>query len=60
MPYTYAAGPDGVELIEFRSTESFDYRDLTAPAVWAKALQLTKDNRAAWQTARRPSGAVLD
>jgi quercetin dioxygenase-like cupin family protein len=60
VPYTYTAGPDGVELMEFRSTESFDYRDLTAPAFWARALQLTKDNHAAWQTARRPSGAALD
>jgi len=59
-PYAYTAGPDGVELIEFRSAESFDYRDLTGKAFWERALRLTKENHAAWQQAHRPSGAVLD
>lgn len=58
-PYTYTAGPDGVELIEFRSTETFDYRDRTGKAFWEKALRLTQENREAWQQARRPSGNVL-
>lgn len=58
-PYTYTAGPDGVELIEFRSTETFDYRDRTGKTFWEKALLLTQENRDAWQQARRPSGNVL-
>ena len=60
VPYAYTAGPDGVELIEFRSAESFDYRDLTGKAFWERALRLTKENHEAWRNARRPSGVVLE
>jgi len=58
-PYTYSPGPDGVELLEFRKAESFSYRDLTAPAFWKRALQIVRDYRGMWRTARRPSGAEL-
>ena len=60
VPYTYTAGADGVELMEFRSTERFDYRDFTGKAFWEKALRATKENSEAWRDAKRPSGTVLE
>ena len=60
VPYTYTAGPAGVELMEFRNRESFDYRDLNAPAFWVRALAAAQANHEVWKTAPRPSGTTLD
>ena len=55
VPYTYTPGEHGVELVEFRNSESFDLKGRTTAAFWAKALSVTKQNHEASQQARRPS-----
>lgn len=55
--YTYTAGPEGVEVLEFRQTAMIDFRILTkgGAGFWAKALQQVAANRDEWLTAKRPS-----
>ena len=55
MPYTYRAGPDGVELLEFRNADQFDFRfRADTPAAWKKAADTCAANQADWQTAEPP------
>lgn len=54
-PYTYRPGPEGVEVLEFRHANSFDFQNLAKnPAFYDKALETLAANREAWKTARRP------
>ena len=53
VPYTYTPGPDGVELIEVRNREKFDYREKSTAAFWRKALKTVNENRAVWSAAPR-------
>lgn len=55
VPYTYTAGPDGVELLEIRSKDRFDYRDKSSPTFWTKAAKTVSANHDDWLTQRRPS-----
>jgi hypothetical protein len=56
VPYTYEIGPDGVEVLEFRSTDDFDIRFAAkGRAVWDKTLARLKARRSAWQEERPPS-----
>src|SRR5579862_1360111 len=55
MPYTYRAGPDGVELVEFRNAECFDFQFRSdTPAFWRKAAEVCKANREDWKAATPP------
>jgi hypothetical protein len=55
MPYTYRAGPEGVELLEFRTTERFDFRfHSDTPEFWKKAADICAANQAEWKTATVP------
>ncbi|EQB00436.1 hypothetical protein L288_18335 [Sphingobium quisquiliarum P25] len=53
VPYTYTPGPEGVELIEVRNREGFDYRERSGETFWRKALDTVRENQAAWADARR-------
>lgn len=56
VPYTYEAGPQGVELLEFRNATEFGIRLLGANARWgAKALETVQERRAHWQDEVPPS-----
>jgi quercetin dioxygenase-like cupin family protein len=56
-PYTYTPGPEGVEVLEFRSGGLFNIRMLADnPAFWDKALATVQAQRAAWARESRPSG----
>ena len=56
VPYTYIAGPDGVELLEFRAATEFGIALLGANAKWgAKALEQLQSRTDAWKSERRPS-----
>lgn len=56
VPYTYKPGPDGVELLEIRHSNSFNFVNLAkGEAFWEKAVEATQQRREAWQTAKRPS-----
>ena len=57
VPYAYIPGPEGVEILEFRATQSFDIKMLAgAGAFWDKALQTVKAKRERWPEETRPSG----
>lgn len=58
MPYAYVAGPDGVEILEFRNTSSFNFKWLThGPAFWESTLATIERKRDDWQTEQPPLGA---
>ena len=59
VPYTYTAGPDGVELLEFRTAEEFDIRFTSGNAnYWDKMLATIAGRRDFWVGERRPSRRV--
>jgi mannose-6-phosphate isomerase-like protein (cupin superfamily) len=54
-PYTYTAGPDGVELLEIRQTGATDYKNLAkGQAFYDKAVATITANRDAWRAAAKP------
>jgi hypothetical protein len=55
-PYTYRAGPDGVELLEFRHATQFNFVNrANSEAFWTKAYETVKANRESWQKAKMPA-----
>lgn len=56
--YRYTPGPEGVEVLEFRSEENFDIRFMakTLPA-WAKITDVIRERRPAWATETPPSAS---
>ena len=60
VPYAYVPGEEGVEVLEFRGSNSFDIRLLANnPAYWAKAVESVTAKRADWPEETPPSGRVL-
>ncbi len=58
VPYTYKPGPEGVEVLEFRHANSFNFVNLAKnPAFWDKAAEQIAGQREAWKTIPRPSEA---
>jgi hypothetical protein len=56
VPYTYKPGPDGVELLEIRHANAFNFVNLAkGEAFWEKAAQQAEQRREDWKTAKRPS-----
>lgn len=54
-PYTYRPGPEGVEVLEFRHANHFDFQNLAKNrAFYDKALETLAANREAWRTATPP------
>jgi mannose-6-phosphate isomerase-like protein (cupin superfamily) len=53
--YTYTAGPDGVELLEFRNAATFNIvfngKD---PNQWARIIAATDSNADAWKSQTKP------
>ena len=47
-PYSYTAGPEGVEVLEFRASSSFDIRFSESDARWGQILETIRDNRDQW------------
>ena len=58
VPYTYVPGENGVEVLEFRTSDSFDIKMLANnPAYWDKALANLLTARAHWpEETAPPSG----
>ncbi len=55
MPYTYRAGPEGVQLLEFRNADCFDFQfRADTPAFWTKAADICASNRDEWKAAEMP------
>ena len=55
-PYTYTPGPAGVEVLEFRATNRFNFtlRANTAQ-FWQQVLEIARERQAAWGEERPPS-----
>lgn len=60
VPYTYTPGDDGVEVLEFRTADQFDIKNLAAnPAFWAKAAQTAMAKQDVWPSETvSPSGLI--
>jgi mannose-6-phosphate isomerase-like protein (cupin superfamily) len=55
-PYKYRPGRDGVEVLEFRHTTKFDFRNLsTGAGFYTKALEAVASNLDGWRQAKMPS-----
>jgi hypothetical protein len=49
VPYAYTAGPEGVEVMEFRTSNAFDFKALASnPAYWDKQLACLLTARGNW------------
>jgi hypothetical protein len=56
VPYTYKPGPAGVEVLEFRATDTFNIRVLANhPEFWDRAAETAHANRSAWAQESRPT-----
>lgn len=54
--YAYTPGPEGVEVLEFRTAERFNIRFLVGnPGFWTKALATIESERSGWASQRPPS-----
>jgi mannose-6-phosphate isomerase-like protein (cupin superfamily) len=54
--YQYRPGPDGVEVLEFRHAQEFDFQNYAKnPAFYEKAAITIAENVAGWREAKRPS-----
>lgn len=59
--YAYVPGPEGVEVLEFRTADHFNIRFLAGnPSFWAKALATVEAERPGWARQRPPSERVLE
>lgn len=56
VPYTYQAGPQGVELLEFRTSNAFHFRNLArSHAFWDAAARTVAERKEAWLEEPRPT-----
>ena len=57
--YRYTPGPDGVEVLEFRTQEDFDIKFLaqTLPA-WQKISEVISERRSVWADEQPPSSVL--
>jgi quercetin dioxygenase-like cupin family protein len=56
VPYTYTAGPEGVEVLEFRNTNDLNIRFMARnKAFWEKAGKKISDKREVWKEELPPS-----
>jgi hypothetical protein len=57
-PYTYVVGPEGVEVLEFRTHACHDINIMANnPAFWAKALASAPARRERWPNEPKPTDA---
>ena len=56
VPYTYTAGPEGVEVLEFRDTNELNIRFMARnKAFWEKAGNKISERREIWKAEQPPS-----
>ena len=57
--YSYSAGAEGVEILEFRQVEKFDFKLRAGiPKLWERLAETCVQNRDAWQNAVRPAREI--
>ncbi|HEX7857847.1 MAG TPA: hypothetical protein VF503_29560 [Sphingobium sp.] len=55
VPYTYRPGPEGVEVLEFRHSDKFNFLNLSkGAAFYEKAAETIAANVDNWKVAKRP------
>ena len=60
VPYAYTAGPNGVEVLEFRNADKFDLQlHAKGRAYWEKAASQIAARRAAWSEEPMPSATEV-
>jgi hypothetical protein len=47
-PYAYTAGPDGIEILEFRSVSSFDMQITEKLPRWDRIVEAVREHKADW------------
>lgn len=52
-PYAYTAGPEGIEILEFRNVSSFDMKITESLDRWARIAEISAERTAEWQAAPR-------
>ena len=50
-PYAYTAGPEGIQILEFRGVSSFDMQITERLPRWDKILETVHDKQESWQEA---------
>lgn len=50
-PYAYAAGPDGIQILEFRNVSHFDMQISEGLERWDRIVEAVQANGAAWKEA---------
>jgi mannose-6-phosphate isomerase-like protein (cupin superfamily) len=56
VPYTYRAGASGVEVLEFRATNTFDIKVLAEnPLFWEDVVKTAVKQQPAWNVEKPPS-----
>lgn len=59
VPYTYVPGDEGVEVLEFRTSNSFDFKSLgRTAAYWGKAVKNLHAARDNWDTETAPPSGL--
>ncbi|KHK91443.1 cupin domain-containing protein [Novosphingobium malaysiense] len=55
VPYSYTAGPEGVEILEFRNTDSFNIKVKDKPVeAWEKTVEVMRDASSRWDGENPP------
>ena len=47
-PYAYTAGPEGIEILEFRSVSSFDMQITENLPRWDRIVEAVREHKADW------------
>lgn len=56
VPYSYVAGPEGVEILEFRAVEDFDINMLANNSrFWERVVKVVEERSEDWVEEQRPS-----
>lgn len=59
VPYTYTAGPEGAEVLEFRPGGGFHTDPLVPMSFWTKSAAMMRGRQDAWANERQsPSGMI--
>ncbi|MFC6621725.1 cupin domain-containing protein [Novosphingobium panipatense] len=55
VPYSYTAGPEGAEVLEFRGTDRFNIRVRDKPvAAWEKTAAVLRESHSRWREEQPP------
>jgi hypothetical protein len=54
-PYSYRAGPDGVQVLEFRAVSRFGIHVTESPERWAQLAEVARANKDRWEALSAPT-----